>query len=445
MRVYDIITKKKLGEPLLDREIDYVIKGYVANEIPDYQISALLMAIYFNGMSMDELISLTKSMVESGDQIDLSGIKGIKADKHSTGGVGDKTSLVLLPLMASSGLKVSKMSGRGLGHTGGTIDKLESFPGFNISLSSEEMFEIVDRVGFAIAGQTLNLVPADKKLYALRDVTATVDSLPLIASSIMSKKIASGADYILLDVKIGKGAFMKDIDHAVELAKVMVAIGENFNRKTGVVLTNMEEPLGHAVGNSLEVIEAIDTLSGKGPDDFTTLCLFLNAAILSLTGLTASIDEGIIKTEALLKSGVPLSKFKDFVAAQGGDADYIDHPERFNQATYQYEIRSDTSGYIAEIDAEKIGICSLMAGAGRETKEQSIDHSAGIVLKVKVGDRIDANDILGTIYTGKENMEKELSDYFRQSIKIVTESVPKPQVIIGIVDKNGFKDLRKKG
>jgi pyrimidine-nucleoside phosphorylase len=444
MRVYDLITKKKHGEKLSWEEIKFLIDGYVNGSIPDYQISALLMAIYFEGMNMEETIHLTKAMVESGDVVDLSEIKGIKADKHSTGGVGDKTSLVLLPLMASSGLKVSKMSGRGLGHTGGTLDKLESIPGFNIDLSGKEMLSIVNSVGFAIAGQTLNLVPADKMLYALRDVTATVDSLPLIASSIMSKKIASGADYILLDVKIGKGAFMKDLDHAIELASAMVAIGEGFDRKVGIVLTNMEEPLGYAVGNSLEVIEAVHTLTEKGPDDFTELCVFLNAAILKITEKHSTIEEGIETTKALLSSGIPFEKFKEFVNAQKGDASYIEDLSKFESSKYKYEVRSSSSGYIASIDAEKIGLCSLMAGAGRETKEESIDYSAGIILTKKTGDKLEKDDIIGFIYTNKENMEQKLSEFFIEAIEVSNNPVKKQDVIIGLVDKNGFTDLRKR-
>ena len=334
MRVYDLINRKKHGGQLSEEEIKFIVDGYVKGEIPDYQMSAMLMAIYFKGMDLSETTALTKAMVESGETVDLSFIDGIKVDKHSTGGVGDKTSLVLLPLMALSDLKVSKMSGRGLGHTGGTIDKLESIPGFNVNLEKDEMFYIVEKFGFAISGQTLDLVPADKKLYALRDVTATVDNLSLIASSIMSKKIASGADIILLDVKVGSGAFMKNVDDAVQLAETMVSIGKSFGRKVGIVLSNMNEPLGFAVGNSLEVIEAVNTLKNEGPEEFKTLCVFLNAAMLKLAGICDSIEAGLQKTEALLKTDKPFLKFVDFVYAQKGDVSFIKDLSKFEKSKY---------------------------------------------------------------------------------------------------------------
>lgn len=443
MRVYDLITKKKYGEKLSKKEINYIIEGYVSGEIPDYQISALLMAIYFKGMDMDETISLTEAMINSGDVVDLSNIEGVTADKHSTGGVGDKTSLTLLPLMACCGLKVSKMSGRGLGHTGGTLDKLESIPGFNINLSKEDMSSVVNNVGFAIAGQTTNLVPADKKLYALRDVTATVDNMSLIASSIMSKKIASGADSIILDVKIGSGAFMKDIEHAVELAVTMVNIGKGFNRNVGVVLTNMEEPLGLAVGNSIEVIEAIDTLKGNGPEDFTELCIFLNSVILKLTGIVSNIEEGKLKTNEVIESGKAFEKFREFISAQNGDIEYINEPNKFTSSIYSYEIKSAKDGYIKAIDAEKIGLCSLMSGAGRETKESNISYSSGILLKKKTGDKVSKGDLLGTIYTDKEGIENELKTMFIESYTFNTSPVSKKETIIGLVDEYGFTDLRR--
>lgn len=443
MRVYDLITKKKHGERLSKEEIDYIIEGYVSGNIPDYQISSLLMAIYFRGMDLEETINLTEAMINSGDVVDLSHIDGIKADKHSTGGVGDKTSLVLLPLMASCGLKVSKMSGRGLGHTGGTLDKLESIPGFNINLAKEEMSSVVNSVGFAIAGQTANLVPADKKLYALRDVTATVDNMSLIASSIMSKKIASGADNIILDVKIGSGAFMKDIEHAVELAETMVNIGKGFNRNVGVVLTNMEEPLGNAIGNSLEVIEAVNTLKGNGPEDFTELCIFLNSVMLKLTGMAASIEEGESKTKEVLESGRALKKFREFISAQGGDTGYIDETDKFGSSKYSYEMVSPDDGYIEAIDAEKIGICSLMSGAGRETKESDIDSSAGILLSRKTGSKVKKGELLGVVYTDKDGIEDELRDMFMDAYRFSNSQVSRNETIIGLVDKSGFTDLRR--
>jgi pyrimidine-nucleoside phosphorylase len=444
MRVYDLITKKKHGVKLSKEEINYIIEGYVSGDIPDYQISSLLMAIYFKGMDLEETIDLTEAMINSGDVVDLSHIKGITADKHSTGGVGDKTSLVLLPLMASCGLKVSKMSGRGLGHTGGTLDKLESIPGFNINLTKEEMFSVVNSVGFAIAGQTANLVPADKKLYALRDVTATVDNISLIASSIMSKKIASGADNIILDVKIGSGAFMKDIDHAVKLAETMVSIGKGFNRNVGVVLTNMEEPLGKAVGNSLEVIEAVNTLKGNGPEDFTELCIFLNSVMLKLTGIVSNIEKGRLKTNEVLESGKSLEKFREFISSQGGNIEYIDETNKFNSSTYSYGMVSPEDGYIEAIDAEKIGICSLMSGAGRETKESEINYSAGIFLCKKTGNQVKKGELLGTVYTDSNGIEEELRDMFMDSYIFSDSPVSRKETIIGLVDESGFTDLRRK-
>jgi pyrimidine-nucleoside phosphorylase len=444
MRVYDLITKKKHGVKLSKEEINYIIEGYVSGDIPDYQISSLLMAICFKGMDLEETIDLTEAMINSGDVVDLSHIKGITADKHSTGGVGDKTSLVLLPLMASCGLKVSKMSGRGLGHTGGTLDKLESIPGFNINLTKEEMFSVVNSVGFAIAGQTANLVPADKKLYALRDVTATVDNISLIASSIMSKKIASGADNIILDVKIGSGAFMKDIDHAVKLAETMVSIGKGFNRNVGVVLTNMEEPLGKAVGNSLEVIEAVNTLKGNGPEDFTELCIFLNSVMLKLTGIVSNIEKGRLKTNEVLESGKSLEKFREFISSQGGNIEYIDETNKFNSSTYSYGMVSPEDGYIEAIDAEKIGICSLMSGAGRETKESEINYSAGIFLCKKTGNQVKKGELLGTVYTDSNGIEEELRDMFMDSYIFSDSPVSRKETIIGLVDESGFTDLRRK-
>jgi pyrimidine-nucleoside phosphorylase len=444
MRVYDLITKKKHGVKLSKEEINYIIEGYVSGDIPDYQISSLLMAICFKGMDLEETIDLTEAMINSGDVVDLSHIKGITADKHSTGGVGDKTSLVLLPLMASCGLKVSKMSGRGLGHTGGTLDKLESIPGFNINLTKEEMFSVVNSVGFAIAGQTANLVPADKKLYALRDVTATVDNISLIASSIMSKKIASGADNIILDVKIGSGAFMKDIDHAVKLAETMVSIGKGFNRNVGVVLTNMEEPLGKAVGNSLEVIEAVNTLKSNGPEDFTELCIFLNSVMLKLTGIVSNIEEGKLKTNKVLESGKSLEKFREFISSQGGNVKYIDETNKFNSSKYSYEMISPEDGYIEAIDAEKIGICSLMSGAGRETKESEINYSAGILFCKKTGNQVEKGELLGTVYTDSNGIEEELRDMFMDSYIFSGSPVSRKETIIGLVDETGFTDLRRK-
>src|SRR6056297_964326 len=360
MRVYDIIERKKLGKELTKKEIKYIVDGYVNNKIPDYQVSALLMAIYFQGMSPEETFNLTKAMIESGDTVDLSKIDGIKVDKHSTGGVGDKTSLVVLPLMASFGLKVSKMSGRGLGHTGGTIDKLESIKGFNVNLTREKMVDIVNTVGFAIAGQTGNLVPADKKLYSLRDVTATVDNISLIASSIMSKKIAGGADYILLDVKVGSGAFMEELENAIKLSKEMVEIGNRFNKKTYAVLTNMDQPLGNKIGNALEVKEAVETLKNEGPQDFSNLCKYLNAVMLKMVGKVDSVDEGLEKTSEMLKTNIPFDKFKEFVKMQKGDVEVIEDTKKLPKSKNIIEVKSDKTGFIKSIDAKDIGISAMM-------------------------------------------------------------------------------------
>ncbi|MFW5891684.1 MAG: thymidine phosphorylase, partial [bacterium] len=438
---YDIIERKKTGKKLNKKEIKYIIEGYINEEIPDYQVSALLMAIYFQGMDNEETYNLTKAMIESGDLIDLSKIDGIKVDKHSTGGVGDKTSLSLLPIMSSFDLKVSKMSGRGLGHTGGTIDKLESIDGFSTDISKEKMFDIVNEVGFSIVGQTANLVPADKKLYALRDVTATVDNKALIASSIMSKKIAAGADYILLDVKIGSGAFVENLEEAIDLSKLMVDIGEKFNKTTYVVLSNMNQPLGNNIGNALEVKEAINTLLNKGPEDFTELCIFLNSVMLFMVGKVNSIDEAIDLTKNKLESKEPYNKFKDFIKKQGGNVEQIENQELLPQAKNIIKVKLNKEGYINKINAREIGICAMMTGAGRENKESKIDYSAGIILKKKTGDYIGKKDIIGEIHCNKENIE-EIIEKFKNSFEITKEKVEKPKTIYGYLDKKGFHENR---
>ncbi len=443
MRAYDIIQDKKVGKKLSEEALSFLINGYMTNQIPDYQMSAFLMAVYFKGMDEEETAWLTKTMVASGGTINLSSITGLTVDKHSTGGVGDKTSLVLLPLMAACDLKVSKLSGRGLGHTGGTIDKLESIPGFQVDIDMNSLLRQVNDIGLAISGQSKNLVPADKLLYALRDVTATVDSLPLIASSIMSKKIASGAEYILLDVKVGSGAFMKDVSHAVELGERMIRIGESFNRKVSVVLTNMSEPLGYAVGNSLEVVESIHTLQGKGPKDLEELCLTLNAAMLQLTGKINDLEDGINESRKLLSSFAPLEKFKAFVEAQKGDLAYVNDPGLFARAKHAYTIKSHRSGYIQSLDAEKIGLCALATGAGRETKTSSIDYRAGIILNKKVGDPVQTGDSLATIFTNKDDLENDLIKSFHDTVTYSDHHVSKNQIIIGLVDNKGFSDMRK--
>ena len=379
MRMYDLIEKKKLGMELTTDEIRFMIDGFTDGSIPDYQMSAMTMAICFQGLDKEETYELTMAMARSGEMLDLSQIQGIKVDKHSTGGVGDKTSLALIPIVASLGIPVAKMSGRGLGHTGGTIDKLESIPGFSTQLEDDAFEEQVNSICISIMGQTKDLAPADKLLYALRDVTATVDQISLIASSIMSKKLAAGADAILLDVKTGSGAFMKEESDAIQLAKEMVEIGKSAGRKMTAVITNMDEPLGMAVGNILEVKEAIDTLKGNGPDDFVELIETLASHMLILGGAVKDFDEGLMRVRESIQSGKALDKFKQFVAAQGGDTKYIDHPELFEQADIIEEIRSEQDGFVGSIDAQEMGICSLILGGGRETKESVIDPTVGRV------------------------------------------------------------------
>ena len=398
MRMYDLILKKRQGKPLTKDEIQWMIREYTDGRIPDYQMSALLMAICFQGLDKEETYELTMAMARSGEMLDLSQIQGIKVDKHSTGGVGDKTSLALTPIVASLGIPVAKMSGRGLGHTGGTIDKLESIPGFSTQLEDDAFEEQVNSIGISIMGQTKDLAPADKLLYALRDVTATVDQISLIASSIMSKKLAAGADAILLDVKTGSGAFMKEESDAIQLAKEMVEIGKSAGRKMTAVITNMDEPLGMAVGNILEVKEAIDTLKGNGPDDFVELIETLASHMLILGGAVKDFDEGLMRVRESIQSGKALDKFKQFVAAQGGDTKYIDHPELFEQADIIEEIRSEQDGFVGSIDAQEMGICSLILGGGRETKESVIDPTVGLVFSKKVADPVKKGDVLATIY-----------------------------------------------
>ena len=430
MRFVDIISKKRYGGVLTDEEIHYFISEYTKGNIPDYQVSALLMAICFNGMNVHEISKLTEEMMHSGDVISLKEIKGIKVDKHSTGGVGDKTSLVLGPLVASFGVPLAKMSGRGLGHTGGTLDKLESIPGFNISLTSEEFINQVNTVGCAIIGQTGNLVPADKKLYALRDVTATVESIPLIASSIMSKKLASGSDTILLDVKFGSGAFMKTLDDARKLARLMVQIGDKLGRDTRAILTNMDQPLGHAVGNSLEVKEAVATLHGHGPSDFTELCRNAAAIMLEQAHVVKHYEDAFPLIDENIKNGKAFNKFKEMVTAQGGDASYLDDVSKFPMAKNIIEVKATKSGNIKHIDSLAIGVSAMKLGAGRATKEDVIDMSAGIVLSKKVGETVQIGDVLATLYTNKEENEyKEVLNDVHDAFVLTNEKVPTPKVI----------------
>ena len=405
MRMVDIIEKKRDGQELTTAEINFFIEGYTKGEIPDYQASALAMAIYFQDMNDRERADLTRAMVESGDTIDLSAIDGVKVDKHSTGGVGDTTTLVLAPLVASLGVPVAKMSGRGLGHTGGTIDKLESIAGFHVELTREQFIDLVNRDKVAVIGQSGNLTPADKKLYALRDVTGTVNSIPLIASSIMSKKIAAGADAIVLDVKTGDGAFMKTQEDAEELAHAMVRIGNHVGRKTIAIISDMSQPLGFAIGNALEVKEAIETLQGKGPKDLTKLVLTLGSQMVILAGKAKTSEEAKEMLLDAIHSGKALAKFKEFLVNQGGDASIVDDLTKLPQAKYKIELPAKQSGYISRMVADEIGVASMILGAGRATKEDVIDLAVGLVLHKKVGDKVEEGESILTIYSNRENVE----------------------------------------
>ena len=405
MRMVDIIEKKRDGQELTTAEINFFIEGYTKGEIPDYQASALAMAIYFQDMNDRERADLTRAMVESGDTIDLSAIDGVKVDKHSTGGVGDTTTLVLAPLVASLGVPVAKMSGRGLGHTGGTIDKLESIAGFHVELTREQFIDLVNRDKVAVIGQSGNLTPADKKLYALRDVTGTVNSIPLIASSIMSKKIAAGADAIILHVKTGDGAFMKTQEDAEELAHAMVRIGNHVGRKTIAIISDMSQPLGFAIGNALEVKEAIETLQGKGPKDLTELVLTLGSQMVILAGKAKTSEEAKEMLLDAIHSGKALAKFKEFLANQGGDASIVDDLTKLPQAKYKIELPAKQSGYISRMVADEIGVASMILGAGRATKEDVIDLAVGLVLHKKVGDKVEEGESILTIYSNRENVE----------------------------------------
>lgn len=398
MRMVDLIEKKRDGYPLTDEEIDFIIKGYTDGSIPDYQMSSLAMAIYFRGMDERESTSLALAMLHSGDMIDLSSINGVKVDKHSSGGVGDKTTLVLAPMVASLGVKFAKMSGRGLGHTGGTLDKLESIEGFNINVSNDDFISQVNDIGLAVIGQTANLTPADKKLYALRDVTGTVPSIPLIAASIMSKKLASGSDAICLDVKVGSGAFMKTIDEARRLASLMVKIGENCGRKMTAILTDMDQPLGFAIGNSLEVIEAINTLKGEGPNDLLDLCLEIGSYLVIDANITDSYDEAKKMLLENIYNGKALKKLIELVKAQNGNPDYITNPNNFPKAKYILKAQALDEGYVSHIDALGIGVAAMILGAGRKTKDDVIDPSVGIVLNKKIGDYVAKGETLAYIH-----------------------------------------------
>lgn len=433
MRMYDLIMKKRNGEALSDAEINYMIEEYTADRIPDYQMSAMMMAVYFRGMNAQETTALTMAMAHSGEMMDLSAISGVKVDKHSTGGVGDKTSIALTPMVAACGAKIAKMSGRGLGHTGGTIDKLESFEGFTTGISAEHFVKQVNEIGVAIMGQTLDIAPADKKLYALRDVTATVDNMSLIASSIMSKKLASGADAIVLDVKTGSGAFMKQEEDAFALAKEMVTLGNMAGRKTIAIVSDMDQPLGYAVGNALEVEEAIATLRGEGPEDFTRLCMTLGAYMLIAAGAAQTEEEAKQKLLAVIQDQSALKKLAEFVEAQGGSSKAVYDTSLLPKAAIVEEIVSAQEGYVKKIDCDEIGICSLILGGGRETKESIIDLSVGLVLHKKVGDYVKEGESLATIYANDKNKLEAAKERFLKAYHMDDKQPERLPLIKGVI------------
>lgn len=437
MRIYDIIKNKRDKRELTTAEIEYFIENYTNGKIPDYQASALLMAIYFNKMNKRETLDLTKAMINSGDTVDLSRIQGVKVDKHSTGGVGDTVTLVVGPMVAACGVPFVKMSGRGLGHTGGTLDKLESIRGFRVELDEEEFIRNSNEINICICSQTANIAPADKKLYALRDVTATVEDLSLIASSVMSKKLAIGSNAIILDVKIGSGAFMKDLDDAIQLAKAMVDIGDGYGRETIAVLSNMDEPLGKAVGNALEVKEAIETLKGQGPEDLFELSLLLGSKLLVLANKVENEEEGKKMLIDAVESGAAYEKFKELVKYQGGDLNQIEDLNLLPKAEHVIEVRSKKEGYVKSLNAEEVGKCALMLGAGRENMESIIDHSAGIVLKKKVDDEVNKGDVLAEIHCNDIDMAKKVEEHLHEIYKIGAKNQEVKKLIYGLVTKDG--------
>lgn len=436
MKMYDIIDCKKKGKELSEEEIAYAINGYVDGSIPDYQMSAFLMSIYFRGMSDDELLFMTNTMAKSGDMVDLSSIDGIKVDKHSTGGVGDKTTLVVTPIVAACGGKVAKMSGRGLGFTGGTIDKLEAIPGFKTDIGHEEFFDNVNKIGISLIGQSGNITPADKKIYALRDVTAVVDSIPLIAASIMSKKLAAGSDKIVLDVTVGSGAFMKTINEAITLAEKMVAIGERANRETVAYLTDMDKPLGIAVGNSIEVEEAIQTLKGNGPSDFTEVCIILASAMLHLSGMGTEEECKKLAINAI-ENGSALNKLAEMVNLQGGDSDYILEENKFVKAQYEWEWIANESTYVEKMDTEKCGRASVILGAGREVKDDKIDDTAGIYFYKKTGDYVGRGDVIAKLCSSDKERLEEAKRIFKDIYKMNRNPITKGQTVLAYVTKDG--------
>lgn len=433
MRAVDIIHKKREGKELSEAELRFLVSGYVSGEIPDYQMSAFLMAVCFQGMTRRETAELTLFMADSGDRIDLSPIEGVKVDKHSTGGVGDKTTLIVLPLAAACGVTAAKMSGRGLGHTGGTIDKLESIPGFQTELPRERFFEIVRSCGLSVIGQSGNICPADKKIYALRDVTATVESIPLIASSIMSKKIAAGADKILLDVKTGSGAFMKKREDAEALAREMVAIGKSVNRQTVALITDMDAPLGSSVGNALEIIEVCETLRGRGPDDLTELCLALAGHMIALAGKAADAESGKKLAETALQNGSAFEKLREMTAAQGGDVSYLTDTAKFRLAESRMPVYAEREGYVTAIDAEKCGVAAMWLGAGRENKESAIDHGAGIVIRRGKGAYVQKGDVLAELYGGSAEKCESAKELYLSALRIGTDQPAGGPVVRSVI------------
>lgn len=443
MQMYDLINKKKNKVELSKEEIEFIIEGYTKESIPDYQMSAFLMAVCLNKMSHKETTDFTIAMANSGDNLDLSAIHGIKVDKHSTGGVGDKTSLVLSPMVAALGIPVAKMSGRGLGHTGGTIDKLESFPGFSTNISSEQFINNINSIKLAIVGQTANLAPADKKIYALRDVTATVDNISLIASSIMSKKIASGADVIVLDVKTGSGAFMKSYEESLALAKEMVQIGTLAGKPTYAVITDMNQPLGRSVGNALEIKEAIETLCGKGPEDLLEVSITLASYMLLGAGRVNTPEEGRTLLLDTIKNKTALDKMAEFIGGQGGDSEFVYKPELLKSASISYDVKSPSDGYVKEIRTDEIGMASLLLGGGRRTKDSEIDLSVGLIIHKKLGDKVSKNETLATLYANDDTKRKEAKKRLINAYLIDKDKPVLNPYVYSVVTRDGVKDISK--
>lgn len=439
--VPEIIEKKKRGLKLSKEEIEFIVNGYVDGSIPDYQVSALLMAIYFKGMDEEETTNLTMAMAHSGEMVDLSAIKGIKVDKHSTGGIADTTTLVLLPLASSVGVKVAKMSGRGLGHTGGTVDKLESIPGFRCELDGKDFIDAANSIGAAITGQSKNLVPADKMLYALRDVTATVDSIPLIASSIMSKKIAGGADKIILDVKFGSGAFMKNYDDALKLGSLMVKIGGLAGRETVAYITDMDQPLGLAIGNSIEVIEAAETLKGRGNEDLLSLCLEFASEMMVLAEIESDKEKAIERLKASIDAGEALKKCKEIIANQGGNPEVLEDYSLLPKAKYELEVVAPTDGFVKQIDAIRLGITSMKIGAGRQKKDDVIDPAVGIWIYKKVGDKVTKGEAFAKILANDEEKLHWAAEESKAAFEFSREPIARRKVIWAKITKDGVHEL----